>query len=182
MFKSFLASLLIILSLTLSGCTTIDTGLKAYSSGKGYAFLYPNGWTPVEVKNASEGVDVVFHDLIERSENLSVVISNIPSNKNLADIGSASEVGYRFLKQLNNNPSANRQAELIQADTHQIQDKTYYILEYQVKLPNQPERHSLASVAVSNGKLFTFNISTSQDRWEKVKTLFTEVVNSFSVY
>jgi photosystem II oxygen-evolving enhancer protein 2 len=62
-----------------------------------------------------------------------------------------------------------------------VGDKTYYILEYAVKLPNQQERHNLASVAVSRGKLYTFNASTPEPRWTKVQPLLQRVVSSFSV-
>ncbi len=182
MLKSLL-SILIILSLTLVGCSSGVGGLKNYVDAKqGYEFLYPNGWISVQVENASAGVDVVFRDIIERSENLSVVISDIPDDKNLTDLGTPSEVGYIFMQQVNSNPNLNREAELITAAAKPVGDKTYYILEYQVELPSDQERHNLASVVVSRGKLFTFNLSTNQRRWEKVKTLFEIVVNSFSVY
>jgi len=50
-------------------------GLQSYvDSTDGYQFLYPNGWVPVEVTN---GPDVVFRDLIEYSENLSVAIAKL---------------------------------------------------------------------------------------------------------
>jgi photosystem II oxygen-evolving enhancer protein 2 len=55
------------------------------------------------------------------------------------------------------------------------------ILEYAVKLPNQA-RHNLASVAVSRGKLYTINVSATEERWPKVKEAFEKVVKSFSVY
>ena len=183
MWKSLIATVLIILSLNLYGCSAEVSGLQSYvDTLDGYQFLYPNGWMQVDVKEASEGVDVVFRDLIERSENLSVIVSDIPEGKNLAQIGTPTEVGYRFLKQINADPNANRQAELINAEIHESDAKNYYILEYQVKLPNNLERHDIASVTISGGKLFTFNLSTRQSRWPKVKELFQTVVNSFTVY
>jgi len=45
--------------------------------------LYPNGWLPVKVSN---GPDVVFHDLIETTENVSVVVSSV-QGKTLAELG-----------------------------------------------------------------------------------------------
>jgi len=86
MIKSLLATFLLITTLLLTGCATPIAGLQGYTSGsQGYQFLYPKGWTQVDVKNV-EGVDVVFHDLIEISENLSVIINPIPDNKNITDI------------------------------------------------------------------------------------------------
>lgn len=73
-------------------------------------------------------------------------------------------------------------ASLINAQFHETNGQTYYTLEYQVKLPNNEERHTLASVAVSDGKLYTFNLSTTQKRWEKVKNLFQVAANSFTIY
>ncbi len=183
MFKLFIITLFAIISFLISSCSSQVGGLRGYvNSGSGYQFLYPNGWLQVDVKNASEGVNVVFRDLIERSENLSVIISEVKDNKTLTDLGTPTEVGYRFLKQVNNNSRLKQETEFINAQSHEADGKTYYIFEYQVKLPDNQERHNLASVAVSRGKLFTFNLSTTQQRWQKVKNLFESVVNSFSVY
>lgn len=183
MLRAIVAVVVLILSLTLSSCATDVGGLQSYvSPSSGYQFLYPNGWIPVDIKNASEGVDLVYRDLIERSENLSVIISDVPQSKTLSDLGTPSEVGYRFFKAVNNDKDVNRNAELISADSREQNGQTYYILEYQVKLPDNQERHDLASVAVSHGKLYTFNLSTPQQRWDKVKNLFETAVNSFSVY
>ncbi len=183
MLKSFVAALLVILSLTIYGCSTGISGLQSYvAPTEGYEFLYPNGWISVDVRDSSEGVSVVFQDLVERTENLSVVISSVPENKTLTDLGTPSEVGYRFMEKANQDPNSKRQAELIKAESREADGKLYYILEYQVKLPDNQERHNVASVAVSRGKLFTFNLSTPQSRWSKVEQLFNVAANSFSVY
>jgi photosystem II oxygen-evolving enhancer protein 2 len=179
MLKRIAAMLLIVLSLSLQGCVSAAAGLQSYvDSYDGYQFLYPSGWLPVQVSN---GPDVVLHDLIEETENVSVVINPVPDNKTLQELGSPSEVGYRLSKNAIAPPGSGREAELINAESRQVGDVTYYLLEYAVKLPNQL-RHNLASVAVRRGQLFTFNLSTSEQRWEKVKDLFEKVVNSFSVY
>jgi photosystem II oxygen-evolving enhancer protein 2 len=182
MFKSFIATLLIVLSIALSSCSTGVSGLQSYvNASKGYEFLYPNGWIPVDIRGASAGVDVVFRDLIQRSENLSVIVSQVSNDKRLEDLGTPTEVGYRFLQSVNNNPKLDRQAEFIRAESRQVNGNSYYLLEYEVDLPNQEERHNLASVAVSRGKLFTFNLSTTKERWQKVKDTFEIVAKSFSV-
>lgn len=174
-----IAALLLVLSLSLYGCTTGVSGLKSYvDSMDGYEFLYPNGWVPVQV---TDGPDVVFHDLIERTENVSVVVSAVPEGKTLADLGTPGEVGYQLQKNAIAPPDSGRKAELVNAETRELGDKTYYLLEYNVKLPNQ-ERHNLASVAVSRGKLYTFNASTTEKRWSKMQNVFEQVVKSFSVY
>jgi photosystem II oxygen-evolving enhancer protein 2 len=179
MLKAIAALLLLVLSLGLHGCSIGVGGLKSYvDSIDGYEFLYPNGWVPVQV---TDGPDVVFHDLIERTENLSVVISPVPEGKTLANLGTPGEVGYKLQKNAIAPPDSGRKAELVNAEARESGDKSYYILEYDVKLPNQ-QRHNLASVAVSRGKLYTFNASTTENRWGKMHDVFEQIVKSFSVY
>jgi photosystem II oxygen-evolving enhancer protein 2 len=179
MLKTIAAVLLLVLTLSLYGCATGVSGLKSYvDTTDGYEFLYPNGWLPVKV---SDGPDIVFHDMIERSENVSVVMSKVPEGKTLADLGTPGEVGYQLQKNAIAPPNSGRKAELVNAEARESGDKTYYLLEYSVKLPNQ-QRHNLASVAVSRGKLYTLNASTTEKRWEKLRDVFEQVAKSFSVY
>ena len=79
-------------------------------------------------------------------------------------------------------PDSGRSAELVNAFERESNVKTYYILEFEVKLPNLEDRHNVTSVAVSRGKLFTFNASIPERRWQRVQGLMEDVVNSFSVY
>ncbi|MDJ0600195.1 MAG: photosystem II reaction center PsbP [Crocosphaera sp.] len=183
MFKSVRILVLTIISLTLISCSVGLAGLQSYvDAADGYQFLYPSGWVGVDVKQSSQGVDVIFRDLIEPSENLSVIVSDVDEEKTLTALGTPTEVGYYLLKQMNNNAENGRKVDLINAELREVEGKTYYNLEYEVTLPNQQKRHNLASIAVSRGKLFTFNLSTVQKRWNKVKDLFETSVNSFSVY
>lgn len=183
MFKSLRIVVLTIISLTLVSCSFGLAGLQSYvDAGDGYQFLYPNGWVGVDVKQSSQGVDVIFRDIIEPSENLSVIVSDVDQEKTLSDLGTPTEIGYYLLKQMNNNEENGREVDLINAESREVEGQTYYNLEYEVTLPNQAQRHNLASIAVSRGKLFTFNLSTVQQRWDKVKDLFETSVNSFSVY
>lgn len=178
MLKTIAAVMLLVLSLGLHGCASGVSGLKSYvDTTDGYEFLYPNGWLPVKV---SDGPDVVFHDMIERSENVSVVISDVPDGKTLTDLGTPGEVGYQLQKNAIAPPNSGRVAELVNAEARQSGDKTYYLLEYSVKLPNE-QRHNVASVAVSRGKLFTLNTSTTEKRWTKLKEMFEIVAKSFTV-
>ena len=60
-------------------------GLQGYiDTADGYKFLYPNGWVAVKT---TKGADIIFHDLIESSENVSVVISQVDKDKKLSDLG-----------------------------------------------------------------------------------------------
>lgn len=181
MLRKIAAILIVVLvALNLSGCASATSGLKAYvDSIDGYEFLYPIGWLPVNVSN---GPDVVLHDLIETTENVSVVISPIAEEKTLAQLGTPGEIGYKLGKSAIAPPDSGREAELVSAGQLERDGNTYYVLEYAVKLPNQQQRHNVASVAISRGKLFTFNASTPENRWEKVKQVFEAVVKSFKVY
>lgn len=179
MLKRIVAILLVVFSLSLQGCVSAASGFKTFvDSTDGYQFLYPNGWLPVQVSN---GPDVVFHDIIHPSENVSVVINPVTDQKTLSDLGSPGEVGYKLAKSAIAPAGSGREAELVNADSRQIGDKTYYLLEYAVKVNGQ-ERHNLASVAVSRGKLYTFNASTTEDRWPRVQDLLEKTIRSFSVY
>ncbi len=169
--------------LLLAACSNVVASLNQYVDARaGYELAYPNGWVQVDVQNASEGVDVVFRDIVERTENLSVIISDVPEGQTLQKLGTPSEVGYRFLKATQNNEVSDRDAAFITAEERDADGQVYYELEYEVSFPDRPTRHNLASVAVSRGKLFTFNISTSQDRWERVQPTFQAIADSFKVY
>lgn len=181
MWKRITLILLLVLSFCLSnGGTAVAAGLKSYiDATDGYQFLYPNGWVQVKVAN---GPDVIFHDLIEISENVSVVISPVPDGKTLAQLGTPGEIGYKLGKNALAPEGSGRQAELVDAQEQESGGKIYYILEYAVKLANNQQRHNITSVAVSRGKLFTFNASIPERRWQKVNQMIKESVNSFSVY
>ncbi|WYM01928.1 MAG: photosystem II reaction center PsbP [Gloeotrichia echinulata CP02] len=181
MWKRIVLILVLVLSLGLSNSgVAAAAGLNSFvDTIDGYEFSYPNGWVQVKVAN---GPDVVFHDLIEFSENVSVVISPVPEGKTLAELGTATEVGYRLGKAALAPPGSGRSAELVNAVERESNGKIYYILEYAVKLPNNQQRHNIASVAVSRGKVFTFNASIPENRWHKVKSIIDDAINSFSVY
>jgi photosystem II oxygen-evolving enhancer protein 2 len=190
--KQLLALTLICLTWFVSGCTSPTSGLKAFvDSIDGYEFLYPNGWLPVEV---ASGVDVVFRDLIQTTENVSVVVSPLNQQKTLAELGDPDEVGQRLAKRVIAPPESGREAELVAAERRDVGDKTYYNIEYLVRLPASTaathapaddslyQRHTLTSVAVSRGKLYTLSVSAPEKRWPKVQTLFELMSKSFTVY
>ncbi|NEU75340.1 photosystem II oxygen evolving complex protein PsbP [Hassallia byssoidea VB512170] len=181
MWKRIVLILLLVFSFSLSNSgVAAAAGLNSFvDTTDGYQFLYPNGWVQVKV---ADGPDVVFHDLIQVTENVSVVISPVPDNKTLAELGTPGEVGYKLSKNAIAPPDSGRKAELVNAAQRESKGKTYYLLEYEVQLPNNKKRHNLASVAVSRGKLFTFNASVTENRWQRVKQIIESCVNSFSVY
>ncbi len=179
MLKRLTVLFLLLSSLTLGGCISAGAGFQTYvNTAKGYEFIYPNGWTEVKVSN---GPDVVFHDMIEQTENVSVVISPVPEDKDLEALGTPTDVGHKLSKNAIAPPDSGREAELVNAESRQVGDKDYYLLEYAVKLPNQ-NRHDFASVAISRGKLFTLNVSATEERWQKVHDQLEQTIRSFRVY
>jgi len=181
MFKRILAIALVCFSLSLTGCVSVGGGLNSFvDTADGYEFVYPNGWVQVSVSN---GADTVFHDMIEQSENISVVINPISNpNQTLSEIGTPTEVGYTLSKKAIAPEGSGRTAELINAESYEKGSNLYYWLEYAVELPNQQKRHDFASVTISRGNLFTLNVSTTEKRWEKAQQLLKQVVQSFKVY
>jgi photosystem II oxygen-evolving enhancer protein 2 len=166
------------LALLVTSCSGTTAGLNGYQSPDGrYAFLYPTGWTRVQV---SGGPSVVFHDLINSDETLSLVISEVTPESDLTSLGSPVAVGEALRRNVIAPEGSGRQAELVQADERQQGGRTFYDLEYAVHLQDR-DRHELATVVVDRGRLYTFAASTNEIRWPKVKELFAQVVTSFNL-
>ncbi|MEA5450686.1 photosystem II reaction center PsbP [Leptolyngbya sp. CCNP1308] len=179
MLKRLATVLLIVFAVTLQGCVGGGGGLQAYADQySGYEFMYPIGWVEVKVPGAA---DIVFHDIIHETENISVVISDVPEGKDLDALGTPTEVGYKLSKSFSALAGDDSSVDLLSAQRiGSADDKTYYILEYLADLPAGP-RHNLASAIVRRGKLYTFNASTDEGRWEKVRDLMKQSVASFKV-
>lgn len=166
------------LAVLLVSCSAAAAGLNRFQNPDGrFAFLYPTGWTRVQV---SEGPQLVFHDLINSDETLSLVISDVTPESDLTELGSAVAVGERLRRAVIAPQGSGRQAELLQADERELDGRTFYDLEYAVHLGDR-DRHELATVVVDRGRLYTFAASTNEIRWGKVKDLFRQVVTSFTL-
>lgn len=166
------------LGLTLAGCSGTSAGFNAFRSPDGrFAFLYSTGWTRVEV---SDGPKVVFHDLINSEETMSLVISDLENGSTLEDLGSAVAVGERLRRQVIAPPGSGRAADLIEASARDSNGHVFYDLEYAVHLAGR-DRHKLATVVVDRGRLYTLATSTNEIRWPRVKGLFEHVITSFTL-
>ncbi|WP_233130172.1 photosystem II reaction center PsbP [Synechococcus sp. 1G10] len=162
----------------LSGCSAAAAGLNSFQSPDGrYAFLYPTGWTRVAVSN---GPQVVFHDLINSDETLSLVISDVNATNELESLGSAVAVGEKLGRIVIAPEGSGREAELVEASEREDGGHTFYDLEYAVHLSDR-DRHELATVVVDRGRLYTLAASTNELRWPKVKDLFRNVITSFTL-
>ena len=162
----------------LTACSASAAGLNSFQSPDGrYAFLYPTGWTRVQV---SGGPQVVFHDLINSDETLSLVISEVNPTNDLEKLGSAVAVGEQLRRTVIAPEGSGRAAELVEASERQEGPRTFYDLEYAVHLEDR-DRHELATVVLDRGRLYTFAASTNEIRWAKVKDMFRQVVTSFTL-
>ncbi|GHP10629.1 PsbP-like protein 1 [Pycnococcus provasolii] len=140
----------------------------------GYEFLYPFGWTEVEV----QGQDTVYKDVIEPLESVSVNV--IPTQtERLSDIGSPEDVGKQLLSKVLTSPS--QSPKLVGAGVRQDKDgNDYYTIEYLTKAPNYI-RHGLTVIAIKNGKFFICNTGSNEKRWDAMKDKLKVVVNSFTL-
>jgi photosystem II oxygen-evolving enhancer protein 2 len=168
----------LLLAVVMVGCSATAAGLQSFQSPDGrYAFLYPTGWTRVQVP---DGPQLVFHDLINSDETLSLVISEVDAGNNLEDLGSAVAVGERLRRGVIAPEGSGREAELVEARERDQNGRTYYDLEYAVHLADR-DRHELATVVVDRGRLYTFAASTNEVRWPRVRELFDRVIGSFTL-
>lgn len=173
--------LALVASVAIWGCG-LTPNVQAFSNAaKGYQLLHPNGWGSVEVRGASPGVDVIFRDVIEQNENLSVIINPVPKGKTLAELGSPTDVGYRFMEETKERTGGQREPELLNAESLEKNGQLYYLLEYQAHEPGKPDRHSLSSVAISRDKLYTFTVVTNESRWANRAKLFRFITEAFTV-
>jgi photosystem II oxygen-evolving enhancer protein 2 len=173
-----LLALALLLVMALVGCSAAAAGLNSFQSPDGrYAFLYPTGWTRVQV---SGGPQVVFHDLINSDETLSLVVSEVNPSNDLEALGSAVAVGEQLRRVVIAPEGSGRQAELVEARERALGGRTFYDLEYSVHLADR-DRHELATVVMDRGRLYTFAASTNEVRWPRVKELFQRVIGSFNL-
>tara|TARA_B100000073_G_C23584510_1_gene513702 strand:- start:135 stop:692 length:558 start_codon:yes stop_codon:yes gene_type:complete len=174
-FKYILA---ILLCLSISSCSGgLNAGLEAYQSPDGrYAFFYPTGWTKVKVDG---GPEIIYHDLINSNETLSLVISDVNDDISLEQLGTPLEVGQTLLNKVIAPEGSGRLVTLIDTKKRESSDHIFYDLEYELEIQNQT-RHELATVVIDRGSLYTFAVGSNQDRWNKVEGLFTNVIESFN--
>ena len=171
-----LTALSLVLVLTACG-GGLAGGFNSYQSPDGrYAFLYPTGWTRVTV---SGGPKVVFHDLINSDETLSLVVSEVGEDIELKELGSAEAVGARLMQEVIAPEGAGREVDLVDAKERKDSDHTFYDLEYTVSLQDR-DRHEVATVVVDRGYLYTLAASTNESRWLKVQKIFERAITSFT--
>ena len=176
--KRFTSLFAFLLCLVISGCGSgLNAGLEAFQSPDGrYAFFYPTGWTRVKVDG---GPEIIYHDLINSNETLSLVISDVNKDVELEQLGTPLEVGQTLIDKVIAPEGSGRTVELINANKRDNSNHIFYDLEYELNL-NDQNRHELATVVIDRGTLYTFAVGTNQERWNKVDKLFANVIQSFN--
>ncbi len=175
LFKNFL---ILSICFLLSACGGgLNAGLEAYQSPDGrYGFFYPTGWTRVKVDG---GPEIIYHDLINSNETLSLVISEVNKDVELDQLGTPSEVGQTLIDKVIAPEGSGRSVKLINANQREDEKHVFYDLEYELNL-NEQDRHELATVVIDRGSLYTFAVGTNEERWNKVEKMFKNVIESFN--
>eukprot|EP00210_Caulerpa_lentillifera_P004074 g3887.t1 len=152
----------------------IPRGFNAVQDkGDGYQFLAPFGWQEVDVK----GLDVVYKDLIEPLESVSV--SLIPTDKtSIKEFGDLDEVAYTLADKVLTPPD--QTVKIIEASERMVTDTDYYQFEFETKAPNYV-RHALGVVAIGNGMFYALTTGASEKRWKKIADRLRTVIKSFQV-
>ena len=175
LFKNFL---ILSICFLLSACGGgLSAGLEAYQSPDGrYGFFYPTGWTRVKVDG---GPEIIYHDLINSNETLSLVISDVNKDVELDQLGTPYEVGQTLIDKVIAPEGSGRSVKLINANQREDEKHVFYDLEYELNL-NEQDRHELATVVIDRGSLYTFAVGTNEERWNKVEKMFKNVIESFN--
>ena len=170
--------IVLMLCFVLSSCSSgLSAGLETYQSPDGrYGFFYPTGWTRVKVDG---GPEIIYHDLINSNETLSLVISDVSNDVRLDQLGTPTEVGQTLINKVIAPEGSGRSVKLIGANQRESSNHIFYDLEYELNL-NDQDRHELATVVIDRGSLYTFAVGTNEERWNKVENMFSNVIESFN--
>ena len=168
----------LLLCFLVSSCGAgLNAGLEAYQSPDGrYTFFYPTGWTRVKVDG---GPEIIYHDLINSNETLSLVVSDVKKDVELEQLGTPNQVGQTLIDKVIAPEGSGRKVNLINANQRESSNHVFYDLEYELNL-NEQDRHELATVVIDRGSLYTFAVGTNEERWNKVEKMFKNVIESFN--
>ncbi|GFH12203.1 chloroplast oxygen-evolving complex/thylakoid lumenal 25.6kDa protein, partial [Haematococcus lacustris] len=110
----------------------------------GYKFLYPFGWQEVAVT----GADVVFKDIVEPLESVSVTLTKT-EKQDITEFGEIDEVAEALARNVLTTPS--QEVKLIATNKRELNGRNYYEFEFTAATPRYT-RHQLAVVAAANGE------------------------------
>jgi photosystem II oxygen-evolving enhancer protein 2 len=138
-----------------------------------YQFLYPFGWQEVTVS----GVDVVYKDVVEPLESVSVTITPT-DKKDVTEFGDIADVANTLAKEVLTAPG--NEVAVVNTSQRELNGHNYYEFEYTAKNPRYT-RHSLAVVVANDGKFYTLTTGANEKRWGKMKEKLTTTIKSFSL-
>ncbi|KAK9815251.1 hypothetical protein WJX72_000690 [[Myrmecia] bisecta] len=139
----------------------------------GYSFVYPFGWQEVAVR----GQDIVFKDVIEPLESVSVSLTKT-DKKDMTEFGGPAEVAFTLADKVLTSPQ--QEVKVLDVKQKEVNGRIYYEFEFAAKAVNYL-RHAFAVVTVANGKFYTLTIGANEKRWNKVKKQLQTVIDSFEV-
>ncbi|KAK9805465.1 hypothetical protein WJX73_010781 [Symbiochloris irregularis] len=139
----------------------------------GYEFGYPLGWQEVSVK----GQDVVYKDIIEPLESVSVSIAKT-DKASIDEFGPLGEVALTLASKVLSPPK--QEVKILNVKKREDNGRLYYEFEFASKA-NTYIRHALAAVTIGNGKFYTLATGANEKRWDKMKERLEDVVASFQV-
>lgn len=138
-----------------------------------YQFLYPFGWQEVTVS----GVDVVYKDVVEPLESVSVTITPT-DKKDVTEFGDIADVANTLAKEVLTAPG--NEVAVVNTAQRDLNGHTYYEFEYTAK-NSRYTRHSLAVVVANDGKFYTLTTGANEKRWGKMKDKLATTIKSFSL-
>eukprot|EP00877_Chromochloris_zofingiensis_P012266 jgi/Chrzof1/7293/Cz02g18040.t1_PSBPL[v5.2] len=137
-----------------------------------YQFLYPFGWQEVAVGTA----DVVYKDVVEPLESVSVTMTTT-EKKDITEYGEIQEVANTLAKDVLTAPGS--EVNVVNTSKRDLKGRNYYEFEFTAKT-HRFTRHTLAVVAVNDGKFYTLVTGAGEKRWNKMKDRLQTIVRSFS--
>lgn len=128
--------------------------------------------------NSVDGQDVVYKDIIEPLESVSVSVTST-DKKDVDEFGSPAEVAQTLASSVLT--PASQEVKVLSVSRVVVDGRPYVDFEFAAKAPSYL-RHALARVTVANGKFYTLTTGANElRRWGKVKDTLGKVVGSFKV-
>jgi photosystem II oxygen-evolving enhancer protein 2 len=132
---------------------------------KGFSVLRPSGWN--EFDGAEGQYDIKWQDVIQPLEFVTVLTTPVSKGKALVDIGGVDSVAERLAK--------GRGGSVVAAvETMVGGDTPAYVIEIK-----KEAAHQMTLLAVAKSKLYSLNVSASEQRWPRRQKLLRQVVESF---
>ncbi|XP_074575773.1 psbP domain-containing protein 7, chloroplastic-like [Curcuma longa] len=115
--------------------------------------------------------------------NVSVIVSTVPRDFAIEDLGGPKEVGETVLRRIaGSKKGTDVNANLVDASVREDASKkvSYYKLEFRVVAPSF-RRRNVAVCCARGGKLFTLHAQAPEAEWPKVKREFYAIADSFNL-